>query len=194
MYDHYTIERGIQPAWKQQGRLMNTLYSRFEQVDAGLNRWLVRHSIALLRISLGAVFLGFGILKFFPHVSPAQNLATQTMGLLTFGLVPGNVSIILIATLECGIGLCFISGRYLRIAVWLLGLELIGILSPVALLPAELFTGPFHAPNLIGQYVLKDVVLAGAGMVIAATLRGGHLVPADRSEQGERETSTTRMQ
>ena len=36
-------------------------------------RWLVAHSIAILRVSLGAVFLGFGLLKFAPVVSPAED-------------------------------------------------------------------------------------------------------------------------
>lgn len=154
---------------------MRDLYNKFDRVDASLNRWLVRHSIAVLRISLGAVFLGFGVLKFFPHVSPAQSIATQTVEMIDFGFVPASIFIVLIATLECAIGLCFITGKFLRIAVWLLLFELIGILSPLVLLPSELFTGPFHAPNLLGQYVLKDVVLAGAGMVITATLRRGGL-------------------
>ena len=155
--------------------IVKALYGKFDYVDSAINRWLLRYSIALLRISLGAVFFGFGVLKFFPNLSPAQSIATQTIGLLTFGVVPAGIARVLLACLECGIGLSFITGRGLRIAVWLLGIELIGILSPLVLLPKELFTGPFHAPNLVGQYVLKDVVLAGAGMVIAATLRGGRL-------------------
>lgn len=167
---------------------MSSLYDKFDQVDASLNRWLVRHSVTLLRISLGAVFFGFGVLKFFPNVSPAQSIATQTTEVLSFGLVPASVSMVLIATLECAIGLCFITGKFLRIAVWLLLFELIGILSPIVLLPSELFTGPFHAPNLLGQYVLKDVVLAGAGMVIAATLRRGGL---NSDQEVKRDTSST---
>ncbi len=41
-------------------------------------RWLIAHSIAILRVSLGAVFLVFGLLKFFPGVSPAKNLVEHT--------------------------------------------------------------------------------------------------------------------
>ena len=162
---------------------MMDLYGTFDRVDASLNRWLVRHSVALLRISLGAVFLGFGVLKFFPNVSPAQDIATQTMGVISFGLVPASISIVFIAALECVIGLCFITGRFLRIAVWLLLFELVGILSPLVLLPGELFTGPFHAPNLLGQYVLKDVILAGAGMVIAASVRRVSLEVGQAAEE-----------
>lgn len=170
---------------------MKTLYKRFDYVDAALNRWLIRHSIVILRVSLGLIFFGFGVLKYFPQVSPAQDIAAQTTHLLDLGLVPAGVARVLLASLECAIGLCFITGKWLRIAVWMLGLELIGILSPVVLLPKELFTGPFHAPNLVGQYVLKDIVLAGAGMVIAATLRGGHLVTGSEPAETVASTNST---
>lgn len=119
-------------------------------------------------------------MKFFPGVSPAENLTKTATNLLTFGLVPGEVSIVMVATLECFIGLALISGRLMRLAVWLLALEFVGILSPVVLLPGRLFAGPHHAPTLEGQYVLKDVILVAAGMVIAAaTFRGGRLVRND---------------
>ncbi len=141
---------------------------------------LVAHSVAVLRVAVGAVFLGFGVLKYFPGVSPAENLTKVTTHVLTFGLVPGGVSLMTIATLECFIGVCLLSGRWMRLAIWLLMIELIGILAPLALLPGRLFAGPYHAPTLEGQYVLKDVILAGAGMVIAAaTFRGGRLVRGD---------------
>ena len=67
------------------------------RVERLVHRELVRFSIPLLRIAVGAVFLGFGVLKFFPDVSPAQELARETTDLLTFGLVPGGVAIVLIA-------------------------------------------------------------------------------------------------
>lgn len=161
---------------------MRRLYAIWDRVDVRLHRWLVRHSVALLRIALGGVFLGFGVLKFFPGVSPAAALAEQTFGILTFGLVPAAVARVLIAILECAIGLCFITGKGLRVGVWLLGLQLLGALSPLLLLAGELFSGPHRAPSLEGQYVIKDVVLVAAGMVIAATVRGGRLVAGSEGD------------
>ncbi len=51
---------------------MRRLYTIWDRVDMRLHRWLVRHSVALLRIALGGTFLGFGVLKFFPGLSPAN--------------------------------------------------------------------------------------------------------------------------
>jgi putative oxidoreductase len=137
--------------------------------------WLIAHSIAILRVTLGTVFLGFGLLKFFPGVSPAQDLVEHTTDILTFGLIPGSVALVGVATLECVIGLCLIVGRGLRGAIYLLCVQLIGILSPVVLLAARLFDGPHGAPTLEGQYVLKDVILVGAALVIASTVGGARL-------------------
>ncbi len=142
-------------------------------LDALIRRWLGRFNVALLRISMGAVIFGFGVLKFFPGISPAEDLVLATTDLLTFGLVPGRVALVLFATLECSIGLSLITGWGLRFSIYLLALWVIGILSPVVLLPERLFSGPYHAPTLEGQYVLKDVILLTATLVIAIRVRRG---------------------
>jgi uncharacterized membrane protein YkgB len=40
---------------------------------------MARTGVVLLRINLGIVFLWFGALKFFPDLSPAQDLAPRAM-------------------------------------------------------------------------------------------------------------------
>ena len=132
--------------------------------------WLTRRSITILRISLGMMVLGFGILKYFPGASPAENLVVTTTHLLTFGLVPDMVAMVGVATLECLIGLSLIIRRGLRTTIYLLVLWVLGILAPVVLLSERLFSGPNHAPTLEGQYVLKDIILFTASLVIATTL------------------------
>ena len=48
------------------------------------------HSITVLRISLGLVFLVFASFKFVPGLSPAEDLAVATIEKLTFGMVTGS--------------------------------------------------------------------------------------------------------
>lgn len=147
------------------------------RVENRVHRQLIVASVPALRLAVGLVFLGFGVLKFFPNISPAQNLVEKTTSLLTFGLVPGGVAIVAVASLECFIGLCFLANRWMRLAIWLLAAEFVGILSPIVLLTGRLFSGPHNAPTLEGQYVLKDIILVAAGMVVAAaSFRGGRLV------------------
>ncbi|CAN5177125.1 hypothetical protein BH20ACT16_BH20ACT16_14400 [soil metagenome] len=156
---------------------MRLIQQKFVALENALHSGLVHHSITALRLSVGAVFLAFGVLKFFPDVSPAQGLAIKTIDLLSFGIVPWEVGIVAIAALECFIGICLLANRWMRLAVWLLAVQLVGVLAPLALLTGRLFSGPHGAPTLEGQYVLKDIILVAAGMVIAAgTFRGGRMV------------------
>ena len=146
------------------------------RLEASVNQWLVSYSIPILRVSLGGVFLLFGALKFFPNVSPIEDLASRTISVLTLGLVPASVSMVLLAALECAIGIGLITGLYPRLTLVLLGLQMIGATSPLVIFPGEIFAGPFHAPTLVGQYIIKDVVLISAGLVLGATLHGGRIV------------------
>lgn len=61
---------------------------------------LAARSTTVLRVAMGAVFLGFGALKFVPGLSPAQDLAVTTTRILTFGLVPDPVALVGVALLE----------------------------------------------------------------------------------------------
>jgi uncharacterized membrane protein YphA (DoxX/SURF4 family) len=147
-----------------------------EDLEALAARLLARHSIALLRISLGLIFLAFGLLKFFPGHSPAEVLAERTLGVFTFGLLPTNLDRVLVATLETTVGLCLTTGWFLRPGLLLLGVNMIGILSPLVLFPHQLFPHGLTAPTLEAQYVVKDAVLLCAGLVVAARALGGRLV------------------
>jgi hypothetical protein len=109
--------------------------ARLLHVENVIHHQLVRHSITALRVAVGAIFLAFGVLKYFPGISPAQDLTEAATDKLTLGLVPGDVAIVFVATLECFIGVCLLAGRWMRVAIWLLAVEFVGILSPLVLLP-----------------------------------------------------------
>ena len=95
--------------------MLTNLYDQFDRLDTRINRWLVAYSILLLRIGMGVIFLGFGILKFFPGISPIESLATRTTTVLTLGVFAGHSAMDFVAALECIIGICFITGRFLRV-------------------------------------------------------------------------------
>jgi putative oxidoreductase len=140
---------------------------RRERMDA----WLARYSFPLLRVTLGLVIFGFGFLKYFSGVSPAQDLVLHVNRILSLGLVPDQVALPVFATVESLLGLSLIIGRGLRYVVYPLTLWAVAILSPLVLFPAELFSGPDHAPTLAGQYVLKDIILLAACLVVMARVR-----------------------
>ncbi|MDO9409917.1 DoxX family membrane protein [Patulibacter sp.] len=159
---------------------------RFLLVEDRLHDFAVRHGFTLLRTAFGFVFFLFGFLKFFPGLSPAQDIAEQTTGILFLHLVPPQTGLLVVAVMECTVGLCLLTGRYLRQAVWLLAGTMIGILSPLVLLTGQLFTGPHGLPNLLGQYILKDVILAAGVLVMAAHTRGGKIAVPEAPDPAER--------
>jgi uncharacterized membrane protein YphA (DoxX/SURF4 family) len=148
---------------------------RFDRLDRRITTVLAGGAVPLLRIALGIVFLWFGALKFFPGLSPAQDLAARTIEQLTLGLVPPAVALPVLAAWESLIGLGLVAGRYLRATLLLLAVQMLGTMTPLLLFPAETFTIFPIAPTLEGQYIIKNIVLVAAAMVVGATVRGGQL-------------------
>src|SRR3954467_15909156 len=136
---------------------MQSLYTIFNQVDSRITCWMARNGILLLRLSLGIVFFWFGALKFFPGMSPAQDLAARTIERLSFGLVHASVSVPVLALWECLIGVGLLSGKFLRATLLLLAVQMIGTVTPLLLFPSEVFTRIPYAPTLEGQYIIKNV-------------------------------------
>ena len=152
-----------------------------DRLDIRITRTLARIGVPVLRVALGIVFLWFGVLKFFPNLSPAELLAARTIERLTLGAVHPDVSLPVLAAWESLIGLGLILNRWMRGVLFLLAVQMAGTFTPLVLFPSETFTIFPIAPTLEGQYIIKNLVLIGAAMVIGATVRGGRLVaePAD---------------
>jgi uncharacterized membrane protein YphA (DoxX/SURF4 family) len=148
-----------------------------ERLDVRITSTLARVAVPTLRIALGVVFLWFGLLKFFPNLSPAELLAARTIEQLTFGVVRPDVSLPVLAAWESIIGLGLILGRGLRGVLFLLAVQMLGTLTPLLLFPGETFQVFPFVPTLEGQYIIKNIVLIGAAMVVGATVRGGGLSP-----------------
>ena len=148
------------------------------------------HGITLLRISVGIVFLWFGVLKYFPGMSPATDLAVRTIRVLTGGALSDGTALYILATWECLIGLGLIVGKLLRVVLLLLWLQMAGTLMPLFFFTDEVFKVIPIAPTLEGQYIIKNVVIISAAIVIGATVRGGKVVAdpqaASRAKKADR--------
>lgn len=129
------------------------------------------HGLALLRVSLGIVFFWFGFLKFFPNVSPAENLATETINVITFGLIVPTVSIKILALWETLIGLGMLTNKFQRTTLFLLWSQMVGAWSPLIIFPSEMFINFPFVLTLEGQYIVKNVVLIAASFVLAGHVR-----------------------
>lgn len=143
----------------------------------------------MLRVSLGLVFFWFGALKLFPGLSPAQTLAGKTIETLSLGLVSPELAVLGLAIWECLIGAGLILGVFLRATLLLLWVQMLGTITPIFLFPAEVFTRIPYAPTLEGQYIIKNIVLVSAGIVIGATVRGGGLESGQSTAQSTDEAA-----
>src|SRR3972149_7355778 len=168
---------------------MQNLTAWVVRADVKITNRMARYGIVLLRISLGVVFFWFGALKFFPGLSPAQDLAARTISVLTFGLVPPDISVPVLALWECVIGLGLITGVFMRGTLLLLFLQMLGTITPLFFFPSEAFMRLPYAPTLEGQYIIKNIVLISAGLIIGATVRGGAMVADPGIVQRAEETT-----
>jgi uncharacterized membrane protein YphA (DoxX/SURF4 family) len=148
----------------------------FDTLDSRITGWMARYGIPLLRLSLGLIFFWFGVLKFFPGLSPAQELASKTLNIMTFGLVPSNIALNILAAWECAIGLGLLFGIMMRTTLFLLFMQMLGTITPIFFFPHEVFLRIPYAPTLEGQYIIKNLVLISGGLVVGATVRGGRLI------------------
>ncbi|TDE94082.1 DoxX family membrane protein [Occultella glacieicola] len=132
--------------------------------------WADRHGVTLLRVAVGLIFLVFGIPKFFPGASPVETLVMDTVEALSLGLVSGQGAMVAVALLETFIGLTLVTGTFLRLGLLAMGGATVGFFAPVVLFAGDLFGGGL---TLEAQYIIKDIVLVAAAVVIAArALRG----------------------
>ncbi len=157
--------------------------------DNKVTHWMAANGIGLLRISIGIIFFWFGFIKYFPGLSPIEDLALRTTRVLTFDMFSDNAMAKGLATLECLIGIGLITGKSLRATLFLLLLQLIGAISPVFIFTSEVFKIIPIVPTLAGQYIIKDIIIISAGILIGGTVRGGKMISdpevAEKAKQVE---------
>ena len=129
---------------------------------------LYANSTRLLRWAIGINYFWFGILKFFNGLSPAENLAKDTIRIITFGMIPDIVNLMLLAIWEVGIGVFFLSGYFTRLGAKAAIVHMIFTFLPLFFFPDVSFTQE-HAPygfTIVGQYIVKNLVFLAALIII----------------------------
>ncbi|MFB7470185.1 hypothetical protein [Kitasatospora sp. NPDC056184] len=136
----------------------------------------------VLRVSVGVLYLWFGLPKFFSGASPAEDLATRCMSLMTFDAVPPGVSRFLLALMEVSIGFGLVTGVLLRLTLAVFFVHMTGVFATLVLLPNDVWAhGVPPVPTLEGQYILKNLVLIAACLTVATRERN---VPGAEAEAG----------
>ena len=125
--------------------------------------------LQLLTISIGIIYILFGFLKFFPNVSPAESIGADTVYAITGGVISYKTGYFLLALLEVVIGLALVSGKLLKWAILAALAHMICTFVPFMMFPDLTLNSEVLAPTLLGQYILKNVILVFALIVIYPT-------------------------
>ena len=144
---------------------------KYDLLDLKITNFMADYGMLSLRLGLGIVFLWFGILKFFPGLSPAEGLVRNTVY-----FIDPDIFIYVLALWESLIGIGLISGKFMRTTLLLLFLQMPGTALPLFVLPEVVWTHFPFGLTLEGQYIIKNLVLIGAGLVLGGTVRGGKIV------------------
>ena len=141
------------------------LIAYIDRIDLHISGWMNRYGRLFLRISLAVVFIWFGILKPL-GLSAAAELVRRTVYWL-----PPDFFIPLLGWWEVAIGVGLLFRPLIRVALFLLFLQMPGTVLPLFLLPEVCFTLIPFAPTLEGQYIIKNLILLSAAIAVGGTVR-----------------------
>ena len=144
-------------AWEDVKESLRTLDGRIVQ---SMERW----GLPALRVASGIIFVWFGILKPL-GLSPAAELVGRTV----YWWTP-EIIVPLLGWWEVAIGATFLVPRLTRVAIFLLMLQMPGTFLPLVLLPEACFTQFPWGLTLEGQYIVKNLIIIGAALVIGSTV------------------------
>lgn len=140
----------------------------FNKLDQTIAKHMRQWGLPAVRISFAIIFFWFGILKPL-GLSAAEGLLKKTVAWLPFG--EPELWLQLIGWWEVVIGIAFLFRKTTKIAIALLFLQMVGTFMPLFFLPEITFQkGNFLLPTLEGQYIIKNVMIISAALLVGGTL------------------------
>ena len=141
-------------------------WRRIERLDRRILAFLERTALPLLRVSLGLVFVWFGVLKIAGETPVTELVADTVYWVDPSWFVP------LLGVFEVVVGIGLLLGRLLRIVLALFALQMMGTFLVLVIQPEVAFQD--GNPLLLtteGEFVIKNLVLLSAGLVIGSRLK-----------------------
>ena len=138
----------------------------WEAADRRMASGMAAAGIPILRVSLAVVFIWFGLLKLTGH-SPVVALIAHTVDWW-----PPDVFVPVLGLWEVAVGFGLLFKIALRLTLLLFWLQLAGTFSVLLLRPEIAFqAGHPLLLTVEGEFVVKNLVLIAAGLVIGGTVR-----------------------
>ena len=121
------------------------------------------------RISIFVIYFWFGVLKVL-GTSPAESLVQELFDITLPLLVTFPTFLMSFGILECLIGIAWLIPRLTFIAFYAVIIHVAFTFIPMVSLP-ELTWSKFFTPTIIGQYILKNLVLLTSVLIITRLYR-----------------------
>jgi uncharacterized membrane protein YkgB len=128
----------------------------------------MKYTIIIARLALATVFIWFGALKFW-FISPADDLVRQLLA-VSMPFIPFGPFLLFLAAYEVAIGILFLIPRLERWAVGLLLPQMFATFGPLVLLPQLTWAG-WLQPTLIGQYIIKNIIIVALALLLFSVTR-----------------------
>ena len=166
---------------------MRKVEKQLQRMETKFLQWADFCSYSILRMSIGIIYVLFGILKFFPNHSPAEQLAVDTIEILSLGLFSGSPALLSLAVIETGIGLCLLFHYRLRLTIYLAIGHMFGTFLPFFFFPEQTFAESLYSLNLVGQYIIKNLVFVGGLFVLytKSAKKQGRVIMMPTSKKSE---------
>lgn len=149
------------------------MHKQVERFDFWVISTAKRLYLPVARFAFFVIFFYFGFLKII-GLSPASPLA-EALTAKTIGMQFFDASFLILAVIECLIGILFLIPKATRLVIFLLFVHMGVVCSPLVLVPEHVSSG-FLVPNLEGQYIIKNIALIAIAIGIAA-----HVTPIEKS-------------
>ena len=151
---------------KAKQSLPGRLRDPIERLDETVASFLERYGVTALRIALAIVFIWFGVLKVIDR-SPVEDLVKDTIYFL-----PEDTFFVILGIWEIVIGIGLLIPVALRLTLLLFWLQMAGTFLSLIILPGRAFQdGNPLLLDVTGEFIIKNLVLIAAGLVIGSTVR-----------------------
>ena len=138
----------------------------YNELDIFITKFMSKWGITFLRYSLGLIYIWFGILKPF-GLSPAQELVENTV----YWFDNPKTFVPILGWWEVIIGLTMCIKPLIRVSIFLLFIQMPGTFLPLILLPEVCFNNFPFGLTLEGQYIIKNLIIISAALVVGSTVR-----------------------
>ena len=138
----------------------------FDDLDIYITEFTSKWGLTLLRYSLGIIYIWFGALKPL-GLSPAQELVENTV----YWFENPKTFVPILGIWEVVIGITMIVKPLIRISIFLLFIQMPGTFLPLVLFPEVCFTNFPFGLTLEGQYIVKNLIIISAALVVGSTVR-----------------------